>query len=834
MFKKISEHLCLEKETMTIQQHASFDSSAAELNATSKLVKAWESKNAKNAAKAGGVSLMALSLAACGGSDSTTTAVVADPVTPVTPTGGKFSLTPLDDIASDTMALNGSLTSTFRFTDGNETVSGISATMASTDVLIDASATDNDVLNITGTGATAITTVNIETVNLNAASGTVVLQAATMTGVTDVVVSGAVAATVDDVASAATIKSSDYGRVLKVDATDYAGLVANKNADTVNLEVSGGTYGTTAATQTGFDLDVDTAATIEVLNITSSGAADNAYALTLDTNMSLSTVNFLGAANSTVRVEAADVSGLTLVGTAATGTTTLRVDTNSTSAALNATNFTGIDNFLMADSTVGSDNASISSLYSGATVTLGDDFGGENSVFTVKGATYTAPAASLNLVLDNETANDAVDAQQIDIQNITALNVTSSGNPSESTSIFNLIDDLVGDATSVTITGDTSLDLDANMDGKQTASGTDAARAVTVDASGMTGTAFLNFAAAANTKVSYTVTGTANADTIVTNGSGSTVTAGAGNDAITGGNGVDTIDAGAGKDDITASYGADKITLGDGVDTIDIDITDAAAVTEKQTITFEEANGGLNADATFAASVNGEVITWLNDVTAATSVTLAADELEAALVASTGYSNGDFTVSQASGVLTLTFDSDIGNVADIKFWEVGVDDVSSAVRAYSEADATTTTDTITITSADVSNYTGSLALDVDMSISDFSSSDVLDVAGVASLGANYFEGATADAADAANGVVVLTGASYATASAAEDAIAAGGTDTADAVVVYLNSTSGTAEMMYVANLGTNETSEEVLAVFENITTLADVASVFSADSFIIA
>ncbi|MDB4200493.1 hypothetical protein N9792_05095, partial [Planktomarina temperata] len=72
MFKKVSEHLCLEKETMTIQQHASFDSSAAELNATSKLVKAWESKNARNAAKAGGISLMALSLAACGGSDEVT------------------------------------------------------------------------------------------------------------------------------------------------------------------------------------------------------------------------------------------------------------------------------------------------------------------------------------------------------------------------------------------------------------------------------------------------------------------------------------------------------------------------------------------------------------------------------------------------------------------------------------------------------------------------------------------------------------------------------------------------------------------------------------------
>jgi len=41
------------------------------MNATSKLVKAWESKNAKNAARAGGISLMALSLAACGGSSDT-------------------------------------------------------------------------------------------------------------------------------------------------------------------------------------------------------------------------------------------------------------------------------------------------------------------------------------------------------------------------------------------------------------------------------------------------------------------------------------------------------------------------------------------------------------------------------------------------------------------------------------------------------------------------------------------------------------------------------------------------------------------------------------------
>ena len=62
---------------MTIHQHASYDVEAAGLNVTGKLLKAWESKNAKSAAKAGGFTLMAVSLAACGGSSSTTTATTS-------------------------------------------------------------------------------------------------------------------------------------------------------------------------------------------------------------------------------------------------------------------------------------------------------------------------------------------------------------------------------------------------------------------------------------------------------------------------------------------------------------------------------------------------------------------------------------------------------------------------------------------------------------------------------------------------------------------------------------------------------------------------------------
>ena len=44
------------------------DASSGQETLVSKLTSAWEKKNAK-AARAGGVSLMALSLAACGGSD---------------------------------------------------------------------------------------------------------------------------------------------------------------------------------------------------------------------------------------------------------------------------------------------------------------------------------------------------------------------------------------------------------------------------------------------------------------------------------------------------------------------------------------------------------------------------------------------------------------------------------------------------------------------------------------------------------------------------------------------------------------------------------------------
>lgn len=110
------------------------------------------------------------------------------------------------------------------------------------------------------------------------------------------------------------------------------------------------------------------------------------------------------------------------------------------------------------------------------------------------------------------------------------------------------------------------------------------------------------------------------------------------------------------------------------------------------------------------------------------------------------------------------------------------------------------------------------------------------------LGAGYFEGdidgtPTAAATASDNGIIVITDQSYATAEAAEDDIAAStGSASGDNVFIYLNSTSGVAEMWWDTDVGAAGTTaaSAQLATFENITNLTDLAATMSADSFVVA
>ena len=82
---------------MTIQLYDTFKPRLARMNATSKFVKAWESKNAKRALKGGGVSLMALSLAACG--DEDTTLFDGDDIVEAKQAGKEAALTDVNNVS---------------------------------------------------------------------------------------------------------------------------------------------------------------------------------------------------------------------------------------------------------------------------------------------------------------------------------------------------------------------------------------------------------------------------------------------------------------------------------------------------------------------------------------------------------------------------------------------------------------------------------------------------------------------------------------------------------------------------------------------------------------
>jgi hypothetical protein len=380
------------------------DASNNQSTIAKKFAAVWEKKNAK-AARAGGVSLMALSLAACGSDDATTTTATATTTTTTTTTttvvGGVFDLTPLNDIASSTQGLNGSVANDFRFTTADDTINGMTATMSANDVLLDGSTTDSDTINITATGGgTAITTLNVENVVLTASAGVVNLDASAMTGVTSVSVTGAVAATVDNVAAAATITSSDYTRILTIDDTNYDGTAALGTSDVLNVEVSGASYGSGATTRSGITLITDNASVIETLNVTSSGATANDFILDASTNVTLSTVNMLGSADLTMRVSHDDITGITIAGGDATGSTTLHLDRNGDgTTATNLANVSGMDTIVITDTAATPAAAMVlTSVTDGQSFKIIDDMATSSSV-AVKGATASALASSITLDL---------------------------------------------------------------------------------------------------------------------------------------------------------------------------------------------------------------------------------------------------------------------------------------------------------------------------------------------------------------------------------------------------------------------------------------------------
>ncbi|WP_439508695.1 beta strand repeat-containing protein [Yoonia sp.] len=698
--------------------------------------------------------------------------------------------------------------------------------MAATDTLLDGSTTDNDVLNVTLTGATTITTMNIETINLSYVVAAADFTGAN-TGTTTYNVSGAVAGVLSTPASAATIALNDYDRVLTVEGLTLTGTTAAGSAESVSISLSGASYGTTAATQTGVTIDGTDGEQLETLNIASNGSSANSFALAFQNTETVGTYTITGAQDLTMRVADAKVSGATINATGNTGTVAISLDTGA-DITVNAANWTGVDNIVLRDSDTTAGAATLNSTASGQNVVVA------NSVSTLTvaatGATYTAPAAAASLELNGTSTTAGVTVTTYAVQNAATLNLSSLGLASStSTTAANTISNLDGDFTTINITGDTSLRItDLDIEAVQTATTATTARAVVLDASAMTGNAFVNITASADSKVSYSITGTAGADTIVMNASGGTVIAGAGNDAVTSGTGADTVNLGAGTDSYVVSFGADTLTLGAGIDTVDINASGSDASAQSSTFTNLATYthvGTVHDDITIV--VNGiafsHTVTAGADVAADAAATQIAGALRSAILNATGVTLSVDAVDTDLLVLTGAADGTAFTVSASFVDDSAAGDPSAAFV--------------------ISTTAGAAAGDVATTITDFAAGDIIDTVGLTTLGTGgYVEGLANVSNVTTHGVIVITDASYATVAAAEDAVQARtavvandvATTTAG-IVVFLNSTTGTAQAFLDNDIDTDAglADSTVLFTFSNITNLTDLASIMSADSFVI-
>lgn len=418
--------------------------------------------------------------------------------------GKTFTLTAGADQADTTGSFKngGLITSDFKFTSGNETVTASAGTLAAGDVLADGSTTDADVLNatITAGGATAVSITNIETINVDVKTATGGLNMASITGAKAVNVTTSAAAQLTNVAvaSAPTIGLTG-SNVLTVAVDTLAGTTAAGTAETLSVKFNGATV--SGANVAGLLLNATTAGALETLNIESAGSVKNTVnvALTAVQVTGVTKAVVTGAAELELRGTAAVYNNMELNASAHTGALTVRADFEGAGAlvGLNAEKFSGVDGYVVTDLDGGGASADAFGLYNiatGSTVRIADDFllGATNSIITVAGAAAsTTDSVTVNLQNRAATAND-VDLTGLTIGNVENITVNSTYAPTtgaaavQQNSLGNLT---AGALQNLTVKGDSNLAVTLTANSIAATNGSN----ITVDASAFTGN--LTFAA---------------------------------------------------------------------------------------------------------------------------------------------------------------------------------------------------------------------------------------------------------------------------------------------------------------------------------------------------
>jgi hypothetical protein len=562
------------------------DASKSKNDLVTKLVAAWEKKNAK-VARAGGVSLMALSLAACGSSDSTDT--VADTVAD---TAAEDTTTVADTVADTTpVVVTPPASQSFAGTTGLDTFTGgagaDSFSASNTTLNAGDSVTGGEGADTLAIFSSAVATIGgfvadgIETISVSAtdtvAANVVTVNLGSVTGETGLQVSGSsssVTFTNTDTIVPLTLSYNSTGNVV----TTYNATTVVGTADAMTLNTIDTTSGTVSIA--GIEtLTINNSGTSSIalltttsattVNVTGSGTltltdVDDATT-TIDMNAftGTSTVNGIGAIDATitggtgkdtviVAMANIDANDTVAVGD---GADTLRVDDSMTSSAAMA-GFSGFETVeLRAVGTGANDDTIDASIFADSVINIrvADTNNGTNAELTTvsnAGNTQTVNITDSTNATDISDANDGVSvtvtqkagiATSADVLNTTlsgetvlaltaneyeTVNLATAGTVASSVAALSATS-----AQNVVITGSKNLTLTAVDIEEQSATKTSI-----IDASALTG------------KLTATIT----------NDEGDmTITGGSANDSITlATNSLDvddTIDLGAGTDTLVVN-----------------------------------------------------------------------------------------------------------------------------------------------------------------------------------------------------------------------------------------------------------------------------------------
>ena len=557
---------------MTIQQHASFDSSAAELNATSKLVKAWESKNAKNAAKAGGVSLMALSLAACGGSDD-----VAVDLTPFAQSDIDAAVAAVDITSDNAAAIDAA-------------VAAVDITSDNAAAIVAALTTEAGVAHATVDAAVAAGIASVDITSDNAALIAAAVAAVDTTTDDAAAVSLALrnAAADAGVTGTSTMTNAELITAIKTanDAAIAAGVdLTTDNATAIDAAVAAlGISGisTLAQLNTAYDLLVNPAALNEYLTTGTDNISGTANADTIN-----GTYNNDGAGADTGTLNVSD----SIAGGDESDTMVIVSYDEMTAAlmpVLNSIETVSIQNALAG---VGA-HTELSSWAADATsIIVKGAQATELNDLAYATQTVTLSATSGDIVLDGTGAAATVSVAgttggELSIETATSatLNVTADST----------IDDITSgghDAATLTITGSGALTLSAVAD----------ATVTTINAADNTGGVTIRGLDFTNIT---SVTGTAANDTF------GTTTAIVGTDTIAGGDGTDTLEIASAITAATLVTGIENVTVTATALDYEMEVVGATAIT----FATDGTSGG-GADETGAVSdYDGSATITVSDV----------------------------------------------------------------------------------------------------------------------------------------------------------------------------------------------------------------------------